>query len=193
MIATLLPQTGLDRASAYSLRDLAYETSLSEADLRALLDGKRIPEPDFDAEVQRRIRFLTETRLHEYETADGDRRQRLYTRGEIAAGCGITAAWLSQLLTKPKIPKLEHSKALADFFAVPVEFLTDEPPRALARVLNGTVIPRLRGLIDRPADAIRTPAAIRIAHRLGDAEMDPEAEAALLLFIDRIARAPKSS
>ncbi|MEU5159627.1 helix-turn-helix transcriptional regulator [Streptomyces sp. NPDC020875] len=192
VISTLLPQTGLDRRGVFDLGHLSYETSLSEEDLRVLLAGRKIPLPGFGAEVQRRIRFLAETRQREYETEDGAVGRRTYTRGEIAKGCGITTAWLSQLLIKPKIPKLAHSKSIADFFGVPVEFLTDEPPKALARVLNADVIPRLRGLAGGSADTVATPAAMRIALRLGDREMDPEAEAALLLFIDRIAASPKS-
>ncbi|MEW1551786.1 helix-turn-helix domain-containing protein [Streptomyces tsukubensis] len=191
-IATLLPETGLDQQDVFDLDRLSYETSLSETDLRALLAGRHIPQPGFDSEVQRRIRFLAETRQREYETEDGTLRRRPYTRAEIADGCGITQAWLSQLLIKPKIPKLAHSKAIADFFDVPVEFFTDEPPKALARVLNRDVTPRLRSLAAGAVDTVTTPAAMRIALRLGDREMDPEAEAALMLFIDRIAATPKT-
>ncbi|MFF5808563.1 helix-turn-helix domain-containing protein [Streptomyces sp. NPDC012746] len=187
-VEQLLSATGLDRDSVIDLTDLSFRTSLPEADLRVLLAGGRLaPVESFDHEVTRRIRFLTESRLYEYEGAGGVRLKRRHTPKEIAEACGMTRAWLSSLLLKPKAPNLAHSKGLADFFGVPVEFLTDEPVQALTRALETTVVPYLRAFTVSPAEAITNRFAVKVAHRLKDAELQADEEAALMLMVSRIA------
>ncbi|MEV6680647.1 hypothetical protein AB0N09_27855 [Streptomyces erythrochromogenes] len=186
-VELLLEQTGLDRSSVLNLKELAHQTSLSEKELRTLLAGKKLPPiKDFDAEVVRRIKFLQATRLREVEGPGGTTYKKPYSSAAIAQACGMTPAWLSALLAKPKAPNLDHSAHLADFFKVPVGFLTDQPAKGLARVLNDIVIPHLGHFKESPTEATVNRHAVKIAHRLGDTKLSRDQEAAFMVFIDSV-------
>ncbi|MFD7554225.1 helix-turn-helix domain-containing protein [Streptomyces sp. NPDC059835] len=188
-VELLLSQTGLDRDSALPLQELSFHTSFSQEDLQTLLAGERLPEPEsFDHEVVRRIKYLQATRLNETEGPGGTLESRRYSHAQIARACNMTPAWLSNLLGKPKAPNLDHSAQLAAFFNVPVTFLTDPPAAALNRVLNDRTIPQMRHFAQSPTEAIRNRHAVKIAHRLGDTDLSPEQEAALMLLVDAVAR-----
>ncbi|MFI1765287.1 hypothetical protein ACH41H_24950 [Streptomyces sp. NPDC020800] len=188
-VEQLMSETGLDRDSALPMKELSFHTSFSLEDLQTLLSGKRLPEPEsFDHEVVRRIKYLQSTRLHETEGPGGTMESRRYSSAEIARACNMTPAWLSSLLSKPKAPNLVHSAQLASFFRVPVAFLTDAPAAALNRVLLAHTLPHLRHFAQSPTEAITNRHAVKIAHRLGDTDLTPEQEAALMLLVDAVAR-----
>ncbi|MFJ6722325.1 hypothetical protein [Streptomyces sp. NPDC091259] len=190
-VDTLLRRTGLDRRSLFDLKRLSFHTSLSEADVRRLLDGEELEAAEVDhREVARRIQFLMDTRLHREEGPGGIVRQRPYTTPEIAAGIGMTPQWLNTLLSQRKqsSPNLKHAGRIARFFDVPVNFFTDEPAEALDRVLRSEVLPRLDAVVGNPRPAVRNRYALEIQHRLGDVVLEPPVERALMLFVDGIAR-----
>ncbi|MFD8416908.1 hypothetical protein ACFV2Q_35105 [Streptomyces sp. NPDC059650] len=187
VIEQLLSQTGLNRDSALSTKELSFDTSLSVEDLQTLLKGERLPIPSsFDREVVRRIAFLKETRLNTSQGESGVERRTPYSNAQIARECGMTGAWLSSLLQKGKAPNLDHTTKLAAFFNVPVAFLTDPPAKALARVLKEKVIPHLQHFTVNPTQATMNRHAVGIATRLGDTDMTAAEEQALMVFVDAI-------
>ncbi|MGW7315115.1 hypothetical protein [Streptomyces sp. NPDC054854] len=176
-------RSGLDRASAFNLSTLSFHTSLAEADIRRLLDGEPVEAPaSGPAELARRIAFLKETRL----TVDGDTGgRRQYTTAEIAAGSGMTPQWHGKLLNR-STPNIWHGAGLAKFFDVPMEYFTHTPPEALKRVLESKVIPDLTALLKNPSEAVKNRYALQIQLRLGDTELPPNLETALMAFVDAI-------
>ncbi|MFD9377663.1 hypothetical protein ACFWBH_19315 [Streptomyces sp. NPDC059999] len=183
-------ESGLDRASAFNLKDLSFHTSLPEADIRRLLDGELVESPTSGpAELARRIAFLTETRL----TVDRDTgRRRQYTTAEIAAGSGMTPQWHGKLLNR-STPNIWHGAGLAKFFDVPMEYFTHTPPEAVKRVLDSKVIPKLTALLRKPSEAVRNRHAMQLQLRLGDKELPPDLETALMTFVDAITRESSGS
>ncbi|MEU9031670.1 hypothetical protein AB0D46_29940 [Streptomyces sp. NPDC048383] len=182
-VEVLRRESGLDRASAFNLAALSFHTSLAEADIRRLLDGEPVASPvSGPAELARRIAFLRETRL----TVDGDTgNRRQYTTAEIAAGSGMTPQWHGKLLNR-STPNIWHGAGLARFFDVPMEYFTHTPPEALRRVLESKVIPELTAHLRNPAHAVKNRYALQIQLRLGDKELPPNLETALMAFVDAI-------
>lgn len=177
--------SGLDRASVFHLPDLSFHTSLPEADVRRLLDGEFVESPrSGPAELARRIAFLRETRLT-VDKDTGGRRQ--YTTAEIAAGSGMTTQWHGKLLNR-STPNIWHGAGLAKFFGVPMEYFTHTPPEAVKRVLDSKVIPNLTAYLTNPAEAVKNRYAMQIQLRLGDKELPPDLESALMAFVDAISR-----
>ncbi|MEV7595030.1 hypothetical protein AB0O42_32680 [Streptomyces sp. NPDC089922] len=190
-LALLLSRAGLDRSHPGDLKRLSYQTSLSEADVRSLLDGAELDVPEVGhREVARRIQFLIETRLCTEEDPCGTVRTRQYTVPEIAAGIGVTPQWLNTLLTQRKqsSPNLKHSTALARFFGVPLNFLTDEPAEALLRVLRSEAGQQLDAHLSLRPRTVSNRYALQVQRRLGDVELDASMERALMLFVDGLAR-----
>ncbi|MFD7262308.1 hypothetical protein [Streptomyces sp. NPDC059874] len=184
-VEELQSRSGLDRASVFNLKDLSFHTSLPEADIRRLLDGERVESPaSGPAELARRIAFLRETRLT-VDRNTGSRRQ--YTTVEIAAGSGMTPQWHGKLLNR-STPNIWHGAGLAKFFDVPMEYFTHTPPEAVKRVLDRKVIPDLTAFIKNPSEAVRNRHAMQIQLRLGNRELPPNLETALMAFVDAIAR-----
>ncbi|MCY0944990.1 hypothetical protein [Streptomyces antarcticus] len=184
-VEDLQSESGLDRASTFNLKDLSFHTSLPEADIRRLLDGEIVESPASDtAELARRIAFLRETRLT-VDSDTGGRRQ--YTTAEIAAGSGMTPQWHGKLLNR-STPNIWHGAGLARFFDVPMEYFTHTPPEAVKRVLDSRVIPGLTTFLKNPSEAVRNRHAMQIQLRLGDRELPPDLETALMAFVDAIAR-----
>ncbi|MFF3014863.1 hypothetical protein [Streptomyces sp. NPDC057939] len=176
-------QSGLDRASAFNLPVLSFHTSLAEADIRRLLDGDPVEAPKSGpAELARRIAFLKETRLT-VDRDTGNRRQ--YTTAEIAAGSGMTPQWHGKLLNR-STPNIWHGAGLARFFDVPMEYFTHTPPEALKRVLDSKVVPDLTALLKNPSEAVKNRYALQVQLRLGDTELPPNLETALMAFVDAI-------
>ncbi|MET9605284.1 hypothetical protein ABZZ17_09465 [Streptomyces sp. NPDC006512] len=181
----LQAESGLDRASVFNLPDLSFHTSLPEADVRRLLDGERVASPTSGpAELARRIAFLRDTRLT-VDKDTGSRRQ--YTTAEIAAGSGMTPQWHGKLLNR-STPNIWHGAGLAKFFDVPMEYFTHTPPEAVKRVLDSKVIPHLTALLKNPSEAVRNRHAMQVQLRLGDKELPPNLETALMAFVDAIVR-----
>ncbi|MFD5146817.1 hypothetical protein [Streptomyces sp. NPDC058401] len=181
----LRAESGLDRASVFNLRDLSFHTSLPEADIRRLLDGEPVEPPgSAAAELARRIAFLRETRLTVDEQTGG---RRPYTTAEIAAGSGMTPQWHGKLLNH-STPNIWHGAGLARFFGVPMEFFTQTPPEAVRRVLDREVIPKLTAFLGSPSEILRNRHAMQVQLRLGNKELSPHLETALMAFLDAIAR-----
>ncbi|WP_329377256.1 hypothetical protein OG625_06655 [Streptomyces sp. NBC_01351] len=184
-VEQLQSESGLDKASVFNLHDLSFQTSLPEADIRRLLDGEPVESPrSGPAELARRIAFLRETRLTVDEHT-GSRRQ--YTIVEIAAGSGMTPQWHGKLLNQ-STPNIWHGAGLAKFFNVPMEYFTHTPPEALKRVLDSKVIPDLTALLKNPSEAVMNRHAMQIQLRLGDKELPPNLETALMAFVDAISQ-----
>lgn len=189
-VEALQAKSRLDRASVFNLRDLSFHTSLPEADIRRLLDGEVVEAPESgSAELARRIMFLRETRLT-VDRNTGGRRQ--YTTAEIAAGSGMTPQWHGKLLNR-STPNIWHGAGLAKFFDVPMEYFTHTPPEALKRVLERTVVPDLTAFLKNPSEAVRNRHAMQIQLRLGNRELPPNLETALMAFVDAIARESSGS
>ncbi|MFC9295789.1 hypothetical protein ACFTWH_10725 [Streptomyces sp. NPDC057011] len=184
-VEALRTGAGLDRASVFNLQELSFHTSLPEADIRRLLDGEVVEPPaSGPAELARRIAFLRETRL----TVDRDTgRRRQYTTAEIAAGSGMTPQWHGKLLNR-STPNIWHGAGLARFFDVPMEYFTHTPPEAVKRVLHSKVIPELMAFLMNPSEAVKNRHALQIQLRLGDKELPPSLETALMAFVDALTR-----
>ncbi|MFG2621229.1 hypothetical protein ACGFXC_26800 [Streptomyces sp. NPDC048507] len=175
--------SGLDRASVFRLKDLSFHTSLPESDIGRLLDGEPVEAPaSGPGELARRIAFLRETRLTVDAHTGGP---RPYTTAEIAAGSGMTPQWHGKLLNR-STPNIWHGAGLAKFFDVPMEYFTHTPPEAVKRVLDGKVVPGLTAFLKNPSHAVRNRHAMQIQLRLGDQELPPHLEAALMAFVDAI-------
>lgn len=184
-VEELRSAAGLDRASVFNLRDLSFHSSLPEADIRRLLDGQLVEAPGNPAaELARRIVFLRDTRLT-VDKRTGSRRP--YTTAEIAAGSGMTPQWHGKLLNH-STPNIWHGAGLAKFFDVPMEYFTQSPPEAVKRVLDSKVIPDLMTFLRNPAEAVRNRHAMQVQLRLGDKELSPRLETALMAFMDAITR-----
>ncbi|WP_330299417.1 hypothetical protein [Streptomyces sp. NBC_00503] len=182
-VEELRSEAGLDRASVFNLRDLSFHSSIPEADIRRLLDGELVEAPrSAAAELARRIVFLRETRLT-VDKHTGGRRQ--YTTAEIAAGSGMTPQWHGKLLNH-STPNIWHGAGLAKFFDVPMEYFTQTPAEAVKRVLDSKVVPNLTALLRNPSGAVRNRHAMQVQLRLGDKELSPSLETALMAFMDAI-------
>lgn len=184
-VEELRSESGLDRASVFNLRDLSFHTSIPEADIRRLLDGELVESPrSAAAELARRIVFLRETRLT-LDQHTGNRRP--YTTAEIAAGSGMTPQWHGKLLSH-STPNIWHGAGLAKFFGVPMEYFTQTPPEAVKRVLESRVVPYLKTFLKSPSAAVSNRHAMQLQLRLGDKELSPHLETALIAFMDAITR-----
>ncbi|MCX5403695.1 hypothetical protein OHA37_07335 [Streptomyces sp. NBC_00335] len=184
-VEELQSEAGLDRASVFNLRDLTFHTSIPEADILRLLDGELVESPrTAGAELARRIVFLRKTRLT-VDKHTGSPRQ--YTTAEIAAGSGMTPQWHGKLLNH-STPNIWHGAGLAKFFGVPMEYFTQTPPEAVKRVLDSKVIPDLTAFLKSPSGAVRNRHAMQVQLRLGDKELSPNLETALIAFVDAITR-----
>ncbi|MCY0937110.1 hypothetical protein [Streptomyces sp. H34-S4] len=184
-VEELRSESGLDRASVFNLPDLTFHTSIPEADIRRLLDGEFVEPPrSAAAELARRIVFLRETRLT-VDKHTGSRRQ--YTTTEIAAGSGMTPQWHGKLLNH-STPNIWHGAGLAKFFDVPMEFFTQTPSEAVRRVLDTKVVPELTAFLRNPSEPVRNRHAMQVQLRLGDKELSPNLETALMAFMDAITR-----
>ncbi|MFJ8011225.1 hypothetical protein [Streptomyces sp. NPDC096339] len=184
-VEELRSESGLDRASVFNMQELSFHTSLPEADIRRLLDGERVESPRTGpADLARRIAFLRETRLT-VDKDTGGRRQ--YTTAEIAAGSGMTTQWHGKLLNR-STPNIWHGAGLAKFFDVPIEYFTHTPPEAVKRVLDSKVIPYLTSFLKNPSEAVKNRHAMQIQLRLGNKELPPNLEKALMAFVDAITR-----
>ncbi|MEV7729951.1 hypothetical protein AB0P15_35350 [Streptomyces sp. NPDC087917] len=184
-VEALRSQAGLDRASVFHPTDLAFHTSLPEADIRRLLDGGLVEAPTSGpAELARRIAFLRETRLTVDKDTGGRRR---YTTAEIAAGSGMTTQWHGKLLNR-STPNIWHGAGLARFFDVPMEYFTHTPAEAVKRVLDSKVIPDLTAFLKNPSEAVTNRHALQIQLRLNGKQLSPDLERALMAFVDAIAR-----
>ncbi|MFI1285878.1 hypothetical protein ACH4U5_34850 [Streptomyces sp. NPDC020858] len=182
-VEELRSESGIDRASVFNLQDLSFQTSLPKADIRQLLDGERVESPRSGPdELARRIAFLRETRL---TTDKGTGSRRQYTTAEIAAGSGMTPQWHGKLLNR-STPNIWHGAGLAKFFNVPMEYFTHTPPEAVKRVLDSNVIPDLTAFLNIPSEAVKNRHAMQIQLRLGDKELPPNLETALMAFVDAI-------
>ncbi|MFG2874604.1 hypothetical protein ACGFYU_06275 [Streptomyces sp. NPDC048337] len=182
----LLSDMGMERSAVLDLRKLSYEACLSEATVKDLLAGKRLPEVDFREVVFGKIVFLMDTRRKTTTDASGAEREQPYTAAEIAKGVGRTSAWLSKLLKTKSTPGLETASMLCRFFNVPSSLLMEWPEETLARVLREQVLVDLETRRCRPNHADVPSQAMKLAVRLGDTRLARDQEDALNVFIDSI-------
>ncbi|MER7497105.1 hypothetical protein ABT033_31470 [Streptomyces pharetrae] len=131
-IDELCAQLGKTREEVLNLPHLSYMTGLSESEIRTLLSGDSLPEPDPDAMVRQRVRFL-------YETRRGDKTESQQIH-EIAAAIKQTPVWVRKLVAGDSKPNIHVGADLARFYRVPSSFLTDPPADALSRELQPEVL-----------------------------------------------------
>jgi hypothetical protein len=128
----LCARLGKSREEELDLPHLSYMTGLPEAEIRTLLSGDTLPDPDPDVMVRQRVRFL-------YETRRGEKTEPQQIH-EIAAAIKQTPVWVRKLVAGDSKPNIHVGADLARFYGVPSSFLTDPPAEALSRELQPLVL-----------------------------------------------------
>lgn len=112
-------------------KKLAAKTALPEEVVRALLQGKDLPQQKVEERVCARIAAVAEA----YRVRTKTRPAELVS--EVADRLQITTVWARKLLTGEKMPNVTLLDELVDFFEIEggQKFFTAPPAEALNRVL----------------------------------------------------------